>query len=262
MGNAESGIGNAEWGMGTGDPLLATHSPKLDDIKRATDSTDGHSQFSIHYSPFTIFLLPFCALLTLTGYFGPWVPHRAAGLVITGLDLGELVKFLYPVQQGDISLWREGFYLPLVAVSVALSLFGWRRALGYPLAARLGMFAMATVAALNLLPPAWTPGLLLTPEFRLQTGAMAGCLALALVGPLAGLLPARLAGAIVRALVIAALYFPLSQFKWIVPALAELYNQPLAPGWGPWVMGVGIIGIGYWVFRWAIWPATRGSQVG
>ena len=141
--------------------------------------------------------LPQAAVVTILGYFGPWIPHRAAGLVIVGLDLGELVKFLYPVQQGDIALWREGFYLPLVAVSVALSLFGWRRALGYPLVARLGLFGVATAAALNLLPPAWTPGLLLTPEFRLQTALMLGCLALALVMPLAALLPLRLAGVIV-----------------------------------------------------------------
>lgn len=205
-------------------------------------------------------LLPLAAIVTLVGYFGPWIPHRAAGLVIVGLDLGELVKFLYPVQQGDIVLWREGFYLPLVAVSVALSLFGWRRAMGYPLVARLGMFAVATVAALNLLPPAWTPGLLLTPEFRLQTGAMAVCLALALVMPIAALLPLRLAGVLILALTAAALYFPLAQFQWILPALADLYNQPLGPGWGYWVTATGLAGVAYWVLRWAIWPTDSDSE--
>ena len=44
-----------------------------------------------------------------------------------GLDLGELAKFLYPVQLGDIRLWREAFYLPLVAVSAILSLNAFRR---------------------------------------------------------------------------------------------------------------------------------------
>lgn len=194
-------------------------------------------------------LLPSAAIVALLGYFGPWVHHRAAGLVIIGLDVGELVKFLYPVQQGDIALWREGFYLPLMAVSVALSLFAWRREMGYPLAMRLGMFAVATVAALNLLPPAWTPGLLLTPEFRLQTALMLGCLALALVGPLAALLPLRLVGVIGLGLTVAALYFPLAQFQWILPALADLYSQPLGPGWGYWVTGTGLAGVAYCVLR-------------
>ncbi len=235
--------------MGIRDRGLGIGASPPDDANRAVGGTTVHSPFTIHHSPFTISLLPLSALLTLVGYFGPWVPHRAAGLVITGLDLGELVKFLYPVQQGDIGIWREGFYLPLVAVSVALSLFGWRREMGYPLVARLGLFGVATVAALNLLPPAWTPGLLWSPEFRLQSGAMAACLGLALVAPLAALLPVGLAGVIGLALTLAALYFPLAQFQWILPALADLYNQPLGPGWGYWVMAVGLAGVAYCVLR-------------
>ena len=202
-------------------------------------------------------LLPVSALLAVVGYFAPWLPHQAAGLVITGLDLGELVKFLYPVQQGDIRLWREGFYLPLVAVSVALSLLVWRRELGYPLAVRLGLLLLAAVTALNLLPPAWTPGLLLTPEFRLQTGMLLGCLALALLAPLAALLPKRAAALVVLLLIAAALYFPLAQFGWILPARAALYNRPLVPGWGAWLMGAGLGGIGFWVVRWALWPKGK-----
>ena len=247
-------LGIGDWGLEICNWRLATGANRPEKMTGAESGTTPHSPFTIHHSPFTIFLFPLSALLTLAGYFGPWLPHRAAGLVITGLDLGELVKFLYPVQQGDISIWREAFYLPLVAVSVALSLFAWRRELGYPLVVRLGLFAVATVAALNLLPPAWTPGLLFTPEFRLQIAAMAGCLALALVAPLTALLPARLTGLLTLALVVAALFFPLAQFQWILPALADLYNHPLAPGWGPWVMGVGLVGIGYWVLGWAIWP--------
>lgn len=245
--------------MGMGDWRLEIGASLPGTTKNASNDTDVHSQFKIHHSPFTILLLPLAALLTLIGYFGPWVPHRAAGLVVTGLDVGELVKFLYPVQQGDIALWREGFYLPLVAVSVGLGLFAWRREMGYPLAVRLGMLAAALVAALNLLPPAWTPGLLLTPEFRLQTGAMACCLGLALVTPLAGLLPVRLSALVVLVLALAALYFPLAQFQWILPALADLYRQPLSPGWGYWVMGVGLVGMAYCVLRIAYYVRDDGG---
>ena len=71
-------------------------------------------------------LLPLGALLAFWGYVGPWVDHRVAGLAILGLDLGEYVKFLPLVRGGTTSLWREGFYLPLVAISLALSLCTWR----------------------------------------------------------------------------------------------------------------------------------------
>lgn len=237
-------------------------------------------------------LLPVSALLTLTGYFRPWIAHQAAGLAVLGLDLGELVKFLYPVQQGDIRLWREGFYLPLVAVSVSLSLNAFRRdamrlffggpaaqpqddarshpAYGWPV--RIGLLSLAVAAALNLLPPAWTPRLLAEPEFRLQSAALLLCLALAAVSPFAALLASpqsivEMVGgatadrkrrgclwqvawltALLRALFAAALagaaiYFPLAQFQWILPTLADLYGRTPDIGWGPAVMTVGLAGL-------------------
>ena len=158
--------------------------------------------------PWHRWLLPAGALFTLTGYFRPWIDHKAAGLAVLGLDLGELVKFLYPVQQGEIRLWREGFYLPLVAVSISLSLNAFRRSsiaaasaggespgteVGgdrplYSWPVRIAYLLVAIVAALNMLPPAWTPQQLLMPEFRLQVAAMLLCLALVAVSPLAALL--------------------------------------------------------------------------
>jgi hypothetical protein len=237
-------------------------------------------------------LLPVGALLTMTGYFRPWISHKAAGLAILGLDLGELVKFLHPVQQGDIRLWREGFYLPLVAVSVSLSLSAFRRDLADPLAGssansggdgegsrstygwpvRIGLLLLAIVAALNLLPPAWTPGLLLQPEYRLQTMALLLCLALVALSPLAALLMVprsllqtfygtevdrnrrgclgRAAWSIAVARTIfpvalagAALYFPLAQFIRILPTLAELYGQVPEIGLGPALMTIGLTGL-------------------
>ncbi len=189
-----------------------------------------------------------------------------------GLDLGELVKFLYPVKQGDILLWREGFYLPLVAVSVSLSLNVFRRDQPYGWPVRIGLLTLAAVAALNLLPPAWSPRQLATPEFRLQITTLLLCLALAAVSPFAaliltpqafleavggGAMGERHSGclwwaarfiAFLRALFIvalagAAIYFPLAQFQWILPALADLYGRTLATGWGPGLMTVGLAGL-------------------
>ncbi len=189
-------------------------------------------------------LLPVSGLLALAGYFGPWVPHPAAGLVVTGLDLGEYVKFLPPVQGGQISLWREGFYLPLVTVSLAFSLHAWRSELGYSWPVRTLLLAMAGIAALNLLPPAWTPDRLATPEFRQQSLALVTCLLLAGVSPMLGLLPRWLPAVLVTMLAFLSLWLPAQGFVRVLPTIGELYNQPIHPGWGLWAMEAGLAGVG------------------
>jgi hypothetical protein len=188
-------------------------------------------------------LLPLSALAALAGYLGPWVDHPVAGLTILGLDLGEYVKFLSPVRSGAVSLWREGFYLPLLAVSLTCSLAAFRRELAYPWAVRALLLAAAVVAALNLLPPAWTPQRMLTPEFQQQTLWIALCLAAMVFSPFLALLPRWIVAALVAALSLAALVLPLWQFFQVLPAIAELYNHPLAPGWGLFVTGLGLGGL-------------------
>lgn len=237
-------------------------------------------------------LLPLAALITLTGYFLPWIEHPSAGLVVLGLDLAELVKFLYPVQKGDIFLWREGFYLPLVAASLSLSLNAFRRdpphfgegsaatktkddahvRPAYPWPVRVALLLLAAIAALNLLPPAWAPRLLLAPEFLLQSIALFFCLLLAAISPIAALVvtprtlrealgmsavsaphgdrawrTARLLSLIrasaLAALAAAAIYFPLMQFRWVLPTLTDLYGQSLETGWGPALLFAGLAGL-------------------
>jgi len=237
-------------------------------------------------------LLPVAAVVTLTGYFMTWIKHPAAGLVVLGMDLAELVKFLYPVQQGDIRLWREGFYLPLIAASLSLSLNAFRREArhsdknsaaaqsgydgpgrpAYPVPVRIALLLLAAVAALNLLPPAWTPRLLLSPEFLPQSVALFFCLLFAAVSPLAALIVAprtllealgmgaacaadsgkawknaRLLSlaraAALAALAAAAIYFPLMQFRWVLPTLTDLYGQNLETGPGPALLFAGLAGL-------------------
>lgn len=186
-------------------------------------------------------LLPLSALLILTGYFGPWVPHRVAGLVVTGLDLGEYVKFLPTVRSGQITLWREGFYLPLVAVSLALSLAAFRPQWRYGWPMRSLLLIIAGIAALNLLPPAWGPATFTNPEFRQQIGALALCLGAAAISPFLALLPRWVGSSVVLLLSIAALWFPLRDFLRVLPTIRELYNEPLSPGWGVYVMVCGLV---------------------
>lgn len=208
-------------------------------------------------------LLPLGALLAFLGYTGPWVDHRVAGLVILGLDLGEYVKFLPQVRAGITDLWREGFYLPLVAVSLTLSLCTWRADLrwpahftrspgqppvGHPLTRSILRWLLiafqvagAVVAALNLLPPAWTPGRMMTPEFQQQTAALVLCLGAVAFGPFLALLPRRVTGALVLLLCLPASFVPVPQFLAVLPEIGTLYNHALAPGWGMYLMIAGLL---------------------
>ena len=191
-------------------------------------------------------LLPLGSLLAFMGYVGPWVDHRVAGLAILGLDLGEYVKFLPQVRAGTTSLWREGFYLPLVAVSLALSLCTWRAELRWrqPGVAWL-MIAVqvigAIVAALNILPPAWTPQRMLTPEFQQQLAAIVLCLSAVAFGPFLALLPRLVAGLIVLLLSTVAAVVPLVQFPRVLPEIATLYNHELVSGWGMYLTLAGLV---------------------
>jgi len=186
-------------------------------------------------------LLPVAALATLGGYFGPWVGHRAAGLIITGLDMGEYVKFLPPVRAGEIWLWRPGFYAPLVAVSAACMLAAYRREVAFPFWMRLGLLVVAGMAALNLLPPAWTPARLLEPEFHVQTAALIALLVGLAISPMLAHFPARFYRAGVIILVAAATSFPVQGFFAALPVIASLYNRPLRPAWGLWLMLTGLL---------------------
>lgn len=175
----------------------------------------------------------------LAGYFGPWIPHRAAGLVITGLDLAEYVKFVPQVISGAIPIRRELFYLPLAAGSLICSLFAARQELPRWLRALLGLTAIPL--ALAMLPPAWSPNTLRLPEFRIQILTIVGCLAFPW---LAQLLLRRAPRSIT--LILAALLAllgtvaPVSEFLRLQPALAEIYRTALPLGWGFWANTLGL----------------------
>lgn len=200
----------------------------------------------------SVLLLPIALLLILLGYFGPWIPHRVSGLVITGLDLAEYVKFLPVVRSGQVAIWREGFYLPLVAVSLAASFAAFQQARWWRWPLRLLLLTIATVAALNLLPPAWDQSTFSNPEFRLQIGTMGICLGLIVFSPLTALLPRIVPIGIVSLVGIAALWFPAHGFLQILPTIRELYQQPFALGWGLYLTVIGTILLLFyhWILLW------------
>lgn len=177
--------------------------------------------------------------LGLAGYYGPWTPHRAAGLVVTGLDLGEYVKFIPQVMSGQIGLHREIFYLPLFVGSLTASLIASRRTL--PGWGRLSLALAALPLALAMLPPAWTPGTLLQPEFRLQALAILVCLVMAPGALVTRHLPDRLVLATIGPLAVAAAVAPAWGFLRVREAIEALYRQPVAPGWGFWLGSGGFL---------------------
>lgn len=173
------------------------------------------------------------SLIGLIGYYGPWVPHKAAGLIVIGLDIAEYVKFIPEVASGRIALRREIFYLPLFAVSMGASLFASRRVL--PLWSRWLMAVLAVPLALAMLPPAWNPTILLQPEFRLQTLAIAFCLMLVPGAMLLRGVPDRPILIVIALLSLAAAIAPAWGYVQVYAAIEALYRQPLALGWGFWV---------------------------
>lgn len=187
----------------------------------------------------TLLLLGLVA--ALTGYFGPWVDHRAAGLVITGLDLGETVKFLPSVRSGEVLLWRPGFYAPLVAGATAALLAAYRRDFRLGVWLRLPVLLAALVATANLVPPAWTPARLMELEFRTQTGALIVLLVGLAFSPFLALLPPRIAAIVTSLPTAAGIILPIYGYLQVLPLLAELYRQPLSPAWGPWLTSLGLI---------------------
>ncbi len=189
---------------------------------------------------FTTLLILLGWLLIAVGYWGPWAPADAAGLRVLGLDLAEYVKFVAEVRNGQIALTREVFYLPLLALSLSLSLLAHRPELRLPGLARWGLNLLAGAAALAMLPPAWTPNLLTAPEFIKQTVAIVACLAIAVLSyPVLRRLPARLAAGSIVLLALLAVFPPLLAFQRLSPALDAIYARALPPGRGLWQMPLG-----------------------
>lgn len=179
-------------------------------------------------------------LLVVLGYWGPWAPAAAAGLRVLGVDLAEYVKFIAEVRSGQIVLTREVFYLPLVALSLSLSLLAHRPELRLAGLARWALNLLAVPAALAMLPPAWTPALLTTPEFVKQTAAIGMCvLAAALAYPVLRRLPARLAAMLIVVLALLAVAPPALAFARLSPALDAIFGHEAPAGRGPWQMALG-----------------------
>jgi hypothetical protein len=185
---------------------------------------------------------PLGIILALVGYWGPWVNHQTAALVLSGLDMAEFVQLLPEVQAGTEFMISELFYLPLLMAALCLALLGSNQHLRYPLWARALMLIIALVLVIIVLPP--YPFILQAlglGEFRRRFLAGVSCLA-AIMGLL---LYRRLPKAAVAVLLvlasIAGAIPSLWQFFSICDALDKVYGQPINIGWGLWLTAAGFL---------------------
>jgi hypothetical protein len=128
----------------------------------------------------------FIALVLIgAGYFGPWVNHPGAGLILSADDLAEWIKFLPIYRTGTSGLIRELFYLSIWLTPIGLGLLAGR---SKSLTLRLGLLGIAGLLVLTPLPK--YPELLgayrepeFAPTFWITVVALLSASGLGLFGP-------------------------------------------------------------------------------
>jgi hypothetical protein len=186
-------------------------------------------------------LLPLGWAMAGIGYYGPWIAHPTAALTLSGVDMGEFVKFLPEVLNGSLRVARHVFYLPPFAVVVGIALLVGSRRLRYSWPLRLSILVLAVPVSLQLLPPAWSPDSLMTVEFRLQALALGACwLLLAGSWPL-GNLPLRLVGSLASVLALVAGSLSAWEFWSVKPAIDQMYRLSPSIGWGFFLCLAGLV---------------------
>jgi len=189
-------------------------------------------------------LLPMGWVLAAVGYYGPWIAHPTVALTLSGVDLGEFVKFLPGVLDGSLPMVRQLFYLPPLAVVASVALLIGSRRLSYPWPLRVLALLLAVPVSLQLLPPAWSPSSLITAEFRLQVIALGICWLLLAGFGLWGRLPGWITASLSVLLSLAAVTLSSWQFLEVKPAIDQAYGsqRALAPvGWGFFLCLVGLL---------------------
>jgi hypothetical protein len=200
------------------------------------------------YNSHQDFLLILAGLiLVLAGYWGPWVDHFAAALVIPGFDLAEYVKFLPEVRAKTVPVTRELFYLPAPAAGLCLALAVSRLYRRLPRWATALLAVLAMTLALIVAPPLdfivrFPQEAALRAEWGRQA-LLAAVAFLAIVAALvwAGRLPRRVRPILVTLIAGTGTAVPLWHFFAVRPAIDRAYNRPVTLGWGLWLMPLGFM---------------------
>jgi hypothetical protein len=186
-------------------------------------------------------LLPLGWLVGAAGYFGPWIDHPSAALVLSGADMGEFVKFLPAVVNGTLAVHRQVFYSPALALVATVALLAGSIALRYRWALRLVMVSLAVPVSLQLLPPAWSVASLTAPEFRLQVMGLLVCWLLLGGLSLLGRMPLALSAVVTTLLCLSAAVLSTWQLLLAKPSIDQVYGRAPAIGWGFYACVAGLV---------------------
>jgi hypothetical protein len=205
------------------------------------DQSSSHPDIQSSSLPIIVrwMLLGGLLLAALGASFAPWVNRPPAALRLTAPDLAEFVKFLPEVRDSSLRVHRLLFLLPLFVATFNLPMIVASRQLAYPRWVRWPVRILVIPLALTLLPPVWSPGVLMSPEFRLQTAACLLCLGLTALSRWLREIPIRPLLVFLAFPSLATPTLALWQFFVAREAIARAYASPIVPGWGTWLTLVG-----------------------
>ena len=165
-------------------------------------------------------LLAAIALAALSLWL-PWVWHRSAALVLSGLDLPEFAQFMGEVRRGEVRVEPLAFLWPVVALALACALAGACRK--WSVYARLLALAFAVWLLALAFPPLEKPGELLAFA-PLAIGVH--------IAASARRWPRAFGAVLLVLMALTSASAPLAQFAVLLPALRRLYGAPLSLGAG------------------------------
>lgn len=179
-------------------------------------------------------------LAGLGGAFLPWIWRSPVALQLTAPGLAEFIKFLPELRLGQMQVERLFFLLPLFLVMLALPLFAVQQRLALPGWVSWALRLTAIPLALASLSPVWTPTILVSPEFRLQTILAVVAIGLAFIASALKALPLKMLTGLLAGGGLAGLILPWWQFSLIQASIAEAYHEPVSLGWGWWLTVAGV----------------------
>jgi len=172
--------------------------------------------------------------LALVSYWSPWVAHRDAGLAIAEVDLVEFPKFMPQYRADELFVWRESFYVPLLVLSIALVVWAAQKTnlrwLTRWLLRAVALFIPVTPSVFNVLE---------SHEFQTQLNIVVVVVVLIALSPLLRRVPTRVTHAALMVAFTLAAMIPTAQFVLLMPALAQIYHEPISIGWGVWANLIG-----------------------
>ena len=179
-------------------------------------------------------------ILIGAGYYGPWVAHKDAGLVLSADDLAEFAKFMPVVRSGELAIVRELFFVPIWITAIGAGLLAGRGKSTWLKIALLGVSLLLVFTPLpkypELLSAYRSPEF--APTFWVTVAAMLISIGLTFWG---GRLPDRIEAILWVVLGIAAASLAPLHFVKLQPAIDRLYH--FGAGWGPIAVAIGGIGL-------------------